>query len=94
MRGMSSILSLFRNKFNKFNNTARILDSGGLCNVSNCDETKKTALNKQTVRTKELKKIPSSAFRPFNDQAPTLRLKIKVNVALEQLKRKPYSYKL
>ena len=28
MRGLSSILSLFRNKFNKFNNTrARILDS-------------------------------------------------------------------
>ena len=28
MRGLQSILSLFRNKFNKFNNTgARILDS-------------------------------------------------------------------
>ena len=28
MRGLSSILSLFRNKFNKFNNTlARMLDS-------------------------------------------------------------------
>ena len=28
MRGLSSILSLFRNEFNKFNNTrARILDS-------------------------------------------------------------------
>ena len=28
MRGLPSILSLFRNKFNKFNNTsARILDS-------------------------------------------------------------------
>ena len=32
MRGLSSILSLFRNEFNKFNNTmARMLDSIIIC---------------------------------------------------------------